>query len=84
MKYLSLLMMLCLSVTAASEEHTLLSKASRLTKDILAFVNWAVKDCENHHKLVALQHRLDTRPIQGSTNPLVKDYKVKLPANRIR
>lgn len=59
-----------------SEEYKLLLKASQCSRDILAHVNHAVKDCENHHKLLTLQKRLDTRPIQNSTNPLVADYKV--------
>lgn len=54
----------------------LLTKAARCSRNILSHVNHAVKDCENHHKLVNLQKRLDTKQIQNSQNPLVADYKV--------
>lgn len=69
----------CVSLLVAqSEEYKLLARASRCSRNILEQVNHSVKDCENHHKLVALQKRLDTKPIQNSANPLVGDYKVSV------
>jgi len=54
----------------------MLARVSKCSRAVLEHVNHAVKECENHHKLVALQKRLDTKPIQNSDNPLVADYKV--------
>jgi len=63
---------------ATSPEYSKLVRAAQCSRDILDYVNQAVKDCENHHKLVSLQKRLDTKPIQSSTNPLVMNYKVHM------
>ncbi|XP_067940258.1 rho guanine nucleotide exchange factor 11-like isoform X4 [Watersipora subatra] len=74
-KYPLLIDSMCNYTSPQSGERELLVKASKCSRQILDHVNLAVKDCENHHKLVALQKRLDTKPIQNSQNPLVADYK---------
>ena len=47
------------------------------SKEILSYVNQAVRDCENHQKLVDYQRRLDKRSIENSTHPVILEYKVR-------
>ena len=67
------------AVAVNTDEHRKLQQASTCSKAILSFVNQAVKDCENHNKLVELQRRLDKRPIENSLHSVVADYKVGWP-----
>lgn len=61
---------------ASLEEYILLQEAQTCSKDVLAYVNQAVKDCENLHKLEELQKRIDKKQIENSANPLMAEYKV--------
>ena len=63
---------LLLLLLANTDEHRNLQLARQCTKDILNYVNQAVKDSENHQKLVELQRRLDMRPTQN----VLAEYKV--------
>ena len=65
-----------LYIVASSEEYELLQKAHACCKEILNYVNQAVRDCENHMKLVDFQRRLDKRSIENSTHPVILEYKV--------
>ena len=51
-------------------------RALQCSKDILNYVNQAVKDSENHQKLVELQRRLVIRPIENATQNVLAEYKV--------
>ena len=64
-------------VSATSDEYDLLQRAHACSKEILNYVNQAVRDCENHQKLVNFQRRLDKRSIENSTHPVILEYKVK-------
>ena len=66
-----------LHVSATSDEYDLLQRAHACSKEILNYVNQAVRDCENHQKLVNFQRRLDKRSIENSTHPVILEYKVK-------
>ena len=68
-----------LHVSATSDEYELLQRAHACSKEILNYVNQAVRDCENHQKLVNFQRRLDKRSIENSTHPVILEYKVKPP-----
>ncbi|XP_067675120.1 rho guanine nucleotide exchange factor 11-like isoform X5 [Haliotis asinina] len=50
---------------ANSEEHSQLERARDKSKLILAYVNQAVKDCENYHRLRIIQKKIDKRPIEN-------------------
>ncbi|XP_056012876.1 rho guanine nucleotide exchange factor 11-like isoform X41 [Ostrea edulis] len=45
----------------STEEHSRLERALALSKSILAYVNQAVKDCENSYKLKILQRKIDRK-----------------------
>ncbi|XP_036358638.1 rho guanine nucleotide exchange factor 12-like isoform X6 [Octopus sinensis] len=51
--------------TTSTEEYAMLEKINRLSKRILEYVNLAVQECENSHRLYELQRRLDKRPLEN-------------------
>ncbi|XP_071095641.1 rho guanine nucleotide exchange factor 11-like isoform X10 [Haliotis cracherodii] len=53
---------------ANSEEHSQLERARDRSRQILAYVNQAVKDCENYHQLRLIQKRIDKRPIENMSS----------------
>ena len=61
---------------ATSKEYRNLERARERSKHILAYVNQAVRECENYHKLKDMQKRLDTRAIDASTDPSLSSIKV--------
>jgi hypothetical protein len=64
-----------LSYSSDSEESGQLQTALAASKNILSHVDQAVKECENRQKLADLQRRLDKRPIESSTDPVIMQYK---------
>lgn len=50
---------------ASTEEYSRLERALKLSRSILAYVNQAVKDCENRNKLRLLQRRVDKRQMDS-------------------
>lgn len=52
----------------------MLEKINRLSKRILEYVNLAVQECENSHRLYELQRRLDKRPLENI--PEFEEFKV--------
>ncbi|XP_005113398.2 rho guanine nucleotide exchange factor 11 [Aplysia californica] len=60
---------------ANSEEHRRLERGLEKCKHILAYVNQAVKECENFHKLKDIQKKLDRKSVEGSTDPALEDVK---------
>jgi len=63
---------------ADPEEKARLEVALSASKNILSHVNHAVQECENRQKLIDVQQRLDTRPIDNLTDPVTAQYKVSL------
>lgn len=55
-------------VIANTEEHTNLERALKCSKHILEYVNQAVKDCENHQRLIDLQRRIDKKNIDNTSD----------------
>ncbi|XP_053408833.1 rho guanine nucleotide exchange factor 12-like isoform X6 [Mercenaria mercenaria] len=49
-----------------TEEYSNLERAQKCSKHILEYVNQAVKDCENHQRLIDLQRRIDKKSIDNS------------------
>lgn len=64
-KYRLLIENLLKYTTTNTEEYMMLEKSQKLSKRILEFVNQAVQDCENHHRLRELQRRLDKRQFEN-------------------
>lgn len=57
-------------------EHRKLSRAHDQCREILRFVNEAVKRAENQHRLEAYQKRLDATALERTGNPLAAEFKV--------
>ena len=51
----------CSFISATTPEYSRLERALSLSKNILAYVNQAVKDCENRNKLKRLQSKIDRK-----------------------
>ena len=60
---------------ANTEEYSNLERAHQCSKHILEFVNQAVKDCENHQRLIDLQRRIDKKA-DGSAE--MEDLRVRI------
>ncbi|XP_030833965.1 interaptin isoform X2 [Strongylocentrotus purpuratus] len=60
---------------AKSPEYERLGRALEKSKEILSYVNQAVKECENRWRLIDYDTRMDRTPLDKSNNPLVTDYK---------
>ncbi|XP_041470960.1 rho guanine nucleotide exchange factor 12-like isoform X1 [Lytechinus variegatus] len=58
-----------------SPEYERLGRALDKSKEILSYVNQAVKESENRFRLVDYDSRMDRTPLDKSNNPLVTDYK---------
>ncbi|XP_074634912.1 rho guanine nucleotide exchange factor 12-like isoform X1 [Acropora palmata] len=52
-----------------------IERAIKCTKDLLAFVNQSVKDCENQQKLADLQKKIDRRSIESTNNKTMEEFK---------
>ena len=57
---------------AHSDEYKHLEQAHEKCKHILAYVNQAVKECENYHKIRDIQRKLDTKSIEGNTEDMLE------------
>ncbi|NXA44181.1 ARHGB factor, partial [Eudromia elegans] len=57
-------------------EHEKLCRARDQCRDILKYVNEAVKRAENRHRLEGYQKRLDATPLERTNNPLAAEFKV--------
>ncbi|NXK42963.1 ARHGB factor, partial [Piprites chloris] len=60
---------------AGSPELEKLCRARDQCRDILRNVNEAVKRAENRHRLEGYQKRLDTTPLERTSNPLAAQFK---------
>lgn len=58
-----------------TKEYEILLRSLECSKSILSHVDQRVKECENLQKLSDLQRRLDTKPIENSTHPVLAEYK---------
>ncbi|KAM8794297.1 rho guanine nucleotide exchange factor 11 [Eudromia elegans] len=56
-------------------EHEKLCRARDQCRDILKYVNEAVKRAENRHRLEGYQKRLDATPLERTNNPLAAEFK---------
>ncbi|OWK05300.1 hypothetical protein Celaphus_00001876 [Cervus elaphus hippelaphus] len=58
-------------------QHEKLCRARDQCREILKYVNEAVKQTENRHRLEGYQKRLDTTSLERASNPLAAEFKDK-------
>lgn len=63
------------SKSTSSQEYKNLERALERSKHILAYVNHAVRECQNYHKLKEMQKKLETRAIDASADPNLLEIK---------
>lgn len=69
-------------IEAESEEYSRLQSALGFSREILSFVNKTVSEHQNRMKLAEIEKKLDTRPMENSSDPLLKEYKVSVRQER--
>lgn len=63
-------------LVGGTSEHQKLCRARDQCREILKFVNEAVKQTENRHRLESYQKRLDATALERASNPLAAEFKV--------
>jgi len=71
-------MHMCILFLADTDEYSQLQEALVASKTILSFVNSAVTECENSHKLLELHRRLDKKSMENSSDAAVSEFKVRV------
>uniref|UniRef100_A0A8C2TTF5 Rho guanine nucleotide exchange factor 11 n=1 Tax=Coturnix japonica TaxID=93934 RepID=A0A8C2TTF5_COTJA len=74
-KYPLLLENILKHTEAGTSEHDKLCRARDHCRDILKYVNEAVKQAENRHRLEGYQKRLDATSLERTSNPLAAEFK---------
>ncbi|XP_054993658.1 rho guanine nucleotide exchange factor 11 isoform X3 [Sorex araneus] len=74
-KYPLLLESIIKHTEGGSSEHEKLCRARDQCRAILKYVNEAVKQTENQHRLESYQKRLDTTSLERASNPLAAEFK---------
>ncbi|XP_040981887.1 rho guanine nucleotide exchange factor 11 isoform X1 [Aquila chrysaetos chrysaetos] len=74
-KYPLLLENIIKHTEAGTSEHDKLCRARDQCRDILKYVNEAVKQAENRHRLEGYQKRLDATSLERTSNPLAAEFK---------
>ncbi|XP_054547411.1 rho guanine nucleotide exchange factor 11 isoform X3 [Talpa occidentalis] len=74
-KYPLLLESIIKHTAGATSEHEKLCRARDQCREILKYVNEAVKQTENRHRLEGYQKRLDTTSLERASNPLAAEFK---------
>ncbi|XP_021105025.1 rho guanine nucleotide exchange factor 11 isoform X7 [Heterocephalus glaber] len=74
-KYPLLLENIIRHTQAGTAEHEKLCRARDQCREILKFVNEAVKQTENCHRLEGYQRRLDATALDRASNPLAAEFK---------
>ncbi|XP_023569430.1 rho guanine nucleotide exchange factor 11 isoform X3 [Octodon degus] len=74
-KYPLLLENIIKHTQAGTSEHEKLCRARDQCREILKFVNEAVKQTENRHRLESYQKRLDASALERASNPLAAEFK---------
>lgn len=64
-----------LHLAGGTSEHEKLCRARDQCREILKFVNEAVKQTENRHRLEGYQKRLDATALERASNPLAAEFK---------
>ncbi|XP_032254158.1 rho guanine nucleotide exchange factor 11 isoform X5 [Phoca vitulina] len=74
-KYPLLLESVLKHTDGGTSEHEKLCRARDQCREILKYVNEAVKQTENQHRLESYQKRLDTTSLERASNPLAAEFK---------
>ncbi|OXB55873.1 hypothetical protein ASZ78_012122 [Callipepla squamata] len=74
-KYPLLLENILKHTEVGTSEHDKLCRARDQCRDILKYVNEAVKQAENRHRLEGYQKRLDATSLERTSNPLAAEFK---------
>ncbi|XP_036778490.2 rho guanine nucleotide exchange factor 11 isoform X3 [Manis pentadactyla] len=74
-KYPLLLENIIKHTEGGTTEHEKLCRARDQCREILKYVNEAVKQTENQHRLEGYQKRLDTTSLERASNPLAAEFK---------
>ncbi|XP_053906950.1 rho guanine nucleotide exchange factor 11 isoform X3 [Cuculus canorus] len=74
-KYPLLLENIIKHTEVGTSEHDKLCRARDQCRDILKYVNEAVKRAENRHRLEGYQKRLDATSLERTSNPLAAEFK---------
>ncbi|CAO2598649.1 Rho guanine nucleotide exchange factor 11 [Lemmus lemmus] len=74
-KYPLLLENIIKHTEGGTSEHQKLCRARDQCREILRFVNEAVKQTENRHRLESYQKRLDASALERASNPLAAEFK---------
>ncbi|XP_043357791.1 rho guanine nucleotide exchange factor 11 isoform X10 [Dermochelys coriacea] len=74
-KYPLLLENILKHTDGGTPEHEKLCRARDQCREILRYVNEAVKRAENRHRLEAYQKRLDATSLERTSNPLAAEFK---------
>ncbi|XP_045439217.1 rho guanine nucleotide exchange factor 11 isoform X4 [Pipistrellus kuhlii] len=74
-KYPLLLESIIKHTEGGTSEHEKLCRARDQCREILKYVNEAVKQTENRHRLEGYQKRLDTTSLERASNPLAAEFK---------
>ncbi|XP_060057628.1 rho guanine nucleotide exchange factor 11 isoform X2 [Erinaceus europaeus] len=74
-KYPLLLESIIKHTEGGTSEHEKLCRARDQCRAILKYVNEAVKQTENQHRLEGYQKRLDTTSLERASNPLAAEFK---------
>uniref|UniRef100_A0A8D1J2M0 Rho guanine nucleotide exchange factor 11 n=1 Tax=Sus scrofa TaxID=9823 RepID=A0A8D1J2M0_PIG len=74
-KYPLLLENIIKHTEGGTTEHEKLCRARDQCREILKYVNEAVKQTENRHRLESYQKRLDTTSLERASNPLAAEFK---------
>lgn len=74
-KYPLLLENIIKHTEGGTSEHEKLCRARDQCREILKFVNEAVKQTENRHRLEGYQKRLDATALERASNPLAAEFK---------
>uniref|UniRef100_A0A3Q2IBK3 Rho guanine nucleotide exchange factor 11 n=1 Tax=Equus caballus TaxID=9796 RepID=A0A3Q2IBK3_HORSE len=74
-KYPLLLENIIKHTEGGTSEHEKLCRARDQCREILKYVNEAVKQTENRHRLEGYQKRLDTTSLERASNPLAAEFK---------
>ncbi|XP_036046040.1 rho guanine nucleotide exchange factor 11 isoform X10 [Onychomys torridus] len=74
-KYPLLLENIIKHTEGGTSEHEKLCRARDQCREILKFVNEAVKQTENRHRLESYQKRLDATALERASNPLAAEFK---------
>lgn len=65
------------ALAGGTPEHEKLCRARDQCREILKYVNEAVKETENRQRVEGYQKRLDTTSLERASNPLAAEFKVR-------